>query len=264
MTPNQDEASRLKLLVVGAGCALGQHLSRQARSSGWQVFETTRATLDLAHHDVWPGEVPQVDWVAWLAGNSRVSRCESEPEATAIINVEHPKALILPLIERGARVLFPSTSLVFQHYPAPDESTPTNPGGSYAHQKLAMEQFLLGLPGCLVTRLTKIVHREEPLIRHWREAAQRGVPAQAFNNQYISPVRLSWVVCRMLDLTSSGESGLVHLSGPRAISYLEWARLLKIPVVPTTAASIGAPTILASRRSQPDLPPELIAAELSE
>jgi dTDP-4-dehydrorhamnose reductase len=249
----------LPRLVVGGDGVLGAALVDALIAAGRDVVATTRRApptpgrllLDLA--------APLVDWpalprvaCAWLcAAVTSQAACERDPQGSWRVNVEQTVALAERLARDGARVVFLSTSQVFDGSRARrTPADPPSPLTEYGRQKAAAEARLRAALGSrlVIARLTKVVAPDAPLFRGWLTALRRGETIRAFTDLRCAPLPLAWVAQALVRLGAQPVAGIVHLSGERDVSYHEaachLARRLGVDpalVQPGSAVEAGLP-----------------------
>ena len=84
-----------------------------------------------------------------LAAATGYERCEKDPVATRLVNVDQTVELAGRLMQRGAFAVFPSSSAVFGNTgaEAPGEGAATQPATEYGRQKVAAERALRSSEG---------------------------------------------------------------------------------------------------------------------
>ena len=255
-------------MVVGAdgmiGSALADHLVRTGRS----VVRTTRRgesgslVLDLAAR---PGDwqMPEGLAVAYLcAAVTSIESCRDHPEAAAGVNVAGTEWLAGRLLDAGARVVFPSTSLVFDgSSPHPRVDSPTVPVTAYGRMKAEAERRLLGQGARVaVLRLTKVIGAGMPLLARWAGSLTEGRPIHPFADMVMAPVALPLAIEVLDRLGNGGAEGIFHLSASHDVSYADVARRLAERlnadadlVRPVSAAAAGLPADQVVARSALDV-----------
>ncbi|MBF0354359.1 MAG: sugar nucleotide-binding protein [Alphaproteobacteria bacterium] len=227
-----------RCLVIGVDSALGAPLFRRIEGEGHPVFGTTRRTgprsqnsffLDLSlPPENWPS-FPQIE-TAWLmAGWTLQADCKADPSGAHLVNVERLLQLARILAQSGARLIFPSTSLVFDgQSPAPGPDTPTSPQGAYASQKTEVERALLELPGqsCAILRLGKVLTPDLPLLDSWKAALLADQPIEPFADLFIAPLDQASAVEALFRLGMCKKTGIFQFCAHDQISYADIAMRL--------------------------------------
>lgn len=246
-------------LVLGIDGAIGGALAVTLVRRGWRVTGTSRRggpaaadcerlPLDLADPAGWPA-LPRADAVFLCAAMTRQAACRDEPALAARVNRDAPLRLADKAAEGGGRLLFLSSSAVFDgRVPNRDADDPTCPLNEYGRLKAGAEAGVLARPGGTVVRLTKVLHAGLPLFRGWLDALRGGGTVRAFADLTMAPIALADAVDGLARIGESGETGLFQLSAARDISYLDaahhLARRLEVPagrVEAAAAAGAGIP-----------------------
>lgn len=234
----------MTVLIVGADGMIGRALAEALTRDNRTVTETTRRPgaagprrmlLDLSA-DPSTAALPDAVSVAYLcAAVTSVQQCERDPEGTAKVNVDHTLDLARRLTERGARVVFLSTNIVFDGRTAfARAEDATAPDCAYGRQKLAVERELLRLSRAhTIVRLTKVLGPKPALFLEWLRRLEAGQPVEPFRDKVMSPVPLSFVTEVLRRLGDGGHGGIFQVSGSRDVTYAEIALHL--------AARVGAP-----------------------
>ena len=223
--------------MIGAGGFIGRHL--------WDAFQ-----------QAWPGSVgtgrggdrrlyfldlaaPDLDRLAGAldghaaavicAAESRIDRCQADPESTAAVNVVGTLAVIRRLWQAGILPVFLSSDQVFdgQAVHVLTENDPVAPQNVYGRQKARVEQAL-GADGrpFLALRLSK-VFGTDPDDGSFLTATARdllaGRPVRAALDLVFNPVWIADVVTAVGCLLAQGHRGLFHLCGAETWSRYELA-----------------------------------------
>lgn len=262
-------------LVVGAEGSIGRSLLAQLCAGGWEALGTTRHAgarggllhLDLAEPragrapDERLGELLASGPVVFLlAAATGYERCEQDPTGTWRINVERTVELASDLVQKGAFVVFPSSSAVFGRAGAdgaPDETSAPAPETEYGRQKAVAEQAIAALvrhapegAGAAIVRIAKVVDASGHLGRWMRDLTQ-GTAVDATPDVTLAPVSMAYVGQGLQRLAERRSGGIYHLSGEREISYYEFACLLAVALDRdpglVRAVEARAPVLAASR-----------------
>ncbi len=221
-------------LVVGADGTIGGALLHTLRAGGVATVGTALqpqgATaeclrLDLTETpDRWP--LPDQVATAFLgAAITSLEACRTAPEASRLINVERTVALACLLRERGARIVFPSTNLVFDgRIPFRKGEEHLNPQTEYGRQKATAEAELLALGDRVaVVRLTKVVSPKMRPLAEWMTALRAGRPIHPFLEMVMSPVSVGFVVRVLAEVAERHLAGILQVSATRDVTYADVA-----------------------------------------
>lgn len=265
----------MSVLIVGSDSLIGSALRESCQHRKLPFYETSRRPrrngirLDLSEQPShW--QVPCGIRIGILCGAvTKISDCERDPIRTRRVNVEAPVLLASMLQEKGAAVLFLSTSLVFGgHTMAAKWDDPLKPETAYGHQKAEAEALISEIgPRVAILRITKVVHPLLPLFMEWATRLRSRLVIRPFSDRVFSPVPISLVVKAILSIVTAFTPGIFQLSGDKDISYSAAASLLaKFLDVPETLVqprlSQTCHTVTAMRHTTltPNLPPGVAAA----
>ncbi|XXJ20103.1 SDR family oxidoreductase [Desulfovibrio caledoniensis] len=223
----------VRFLVIGGDSTLGGGVQARLEADGHEVAATSRRAgsalpLDLAG-DVTEWTPPEGLHTAFLfAAACSIEECERAPGATRRINVDNTVLLARRLLDAGCRVVFPSSSLVFDGtVPLPAESTPRSPVTEYGRQKGEAEVALLGLgEGVSVIRYTKVVTFPMPLLAGWGRQLAAGETVRPFEDMYFAPVPLDFAVNATVRAAYCPGGGIWHVSAETEMSYADAVRLI--------------------------------------
>jgi dTDP-4-dehydrorhamnose reductase len=223
------------ILIVGAEGWVGRALARRFQDSGARILRTSRrpaaegpdcTVLDLAG-DVRAWRPPgTVDAAVLCAAVSSLKRCKEDPGGSRDINVLKTVRIAETLLAGGARVVFPSSSLVFDGLtPFEGESAPTCPRTEYGRQKVDAERRLLALDPARVAilRFTKIVGPGLPLFDGWLRSFRSGEVCCPFEDLRLAPVSLSLMAEAVGRVVDGGRAGVFHVSAAQDVSYADAA-----------------------------------------
>jgi dTDP-4-dehydrorhamnose reductase len=223
-------------LIVGVASLIGRALARTLRASDVYVHGTWRHNagesgdadvLDLSRPlDAW--QIPAVDCAFLCAALTSTAACESNPALSHRINVEAQVAIAERLNAVGTRVVFLSTSMVFDgSRPLRLANERTCPTSVYGAHKAEAEWRMRRLGDRVsVLRLTKVLTSEHPLLRDWRSAMHQGREIHPFSDVVLAPVGIEQVLEALVLLANEREGNIFQLSGERDVSYAQLATAL--------------------------------------
>ena len=243
------------ILVVGADGRIGRALADRLAGKGHAVIRTVLSpesgaeVLDLSRNAAgWTP--PRPVSVAFLcAAATSLEYCRTRPMESRAVNVDGTVALARTLTGRGARVVFPSSNLVFDgSCPFARADASVCPRTEYGRQKADAERQLLELPGVCVVRLSKVLGPASPLLAPWAAALRRGEPVRPFADMVMSPVPLGFAVEVLGRVGATPMEGVLQVSAAEDISYEQAARHVakriraaQELVEPVSAAGSGLP-----------------------
>ncbi|MEM7466137.1 MAG: sugar nucleotide-binding protein [Pseudomonadota bacterium] len=223
-----------RAFVVGGDSGVGSALAPALRGLGAQVMTTTRRKdvhsdnsffVDLAQEPKsW--ELPESVDVSYLcAAITSIAQCEDDSPGTARINVDQTLTLAQSLIERGSKIVFISTSLVFAgDVPRVGADAQVVPQCEYGHQKARVEAALLNGDGSVaILRPSKILTDDFPLLVGWRDQLENGETISPFADLIMSPVSIRMVLGILCQIGASNAQGIYQISADQDVSYAEVA-----------------------------------------
>lgn len=218
----------MKALVVGADGLIGASLAESLRHAGHEVLGTSRRKqsgglmLDLAKAEEFQAP-PGIEIAFICAGIGSLFECAQSPEATARVNVVGTAFLAQQLAERGGKVVYLSTNLVFDgSAPAAETSDPVKPCCEYGRQKAELESRLEGDDYACV-RLTKVAESLASRFAGWRSELRQGKRIAVSEKLRFSPVSLEETVQALAEFARDFRPGVFHTSGDEDFSYHEAA-----------------------------------------
>ncbi len=274
-----------RVLIVGADGLLGGALRRHCRQAGQRVVATSLLDipdkdgllfLDLSQPpETWPS-LPRCNAAILCAAITSLETCRRDPTGTRTVNVLHTLELARRLATAGCFVVFISSNLVFdggRPNRKPDE--PLCPQNEYGSQKAEAEKGLLELEcPVAIVRLTKVFHRDLPVLRKWIASLDSGLPVRPFADMVCSPITLDATVNTIAQVAMSRNGGIWQLSGSKDASYANIARQIACRrncdpslVQPTSAKEAGYPdslpahSTLDATRAQRELGFEILTPE---
>jgi dTDP-4-dehydrorhamnose reductase len=222
------------VLIIGKDGLVGSGVFRLFRAKSINTVGTTRRWplhpsdifLDLSDRNLANAELPQTEVAIICAATNGFANCRSNPEDARQINVDGPLILARKLSSRGTRVIYLSSSAVFDFSRSHmTTAIPYCPSTIYGKSKAAGEQGVLSV-GQLATvvRLTKVLTPDTALFRQWINTLRAGKNVSAFSDLYFCPISLDYAAKALLAITEAGLVGIFHVSGANDISYFAAAR----------------------------------------
>lgn len=231
-----------KLLITGASGFLGWHVARHA-PSGWRLVGTwytnpeglpsksEAAPLDLTNRDATWRMLKAIspDVVFHLAAASNTAHCEAKPEETRLLNVYATAHLAEMCAERRCKLLFTSSSQVYDgEHPPFDEAPNPSPKNAYGQQKLAAEQAIQSIdPPAAIVRVAVMYGQAAPgvsnFLQQWLSTWQRGEAVTAFDDEIRSFLSGKSAAAGLWHLLEKGAEGIFNLGGATSVSRYEFA-----------------------------------------
>jgi dTDP-4-dehydrorhamnose reductase len=245
-----------RVLLIGAGGLVGRHL-RQALS-GPAVTATYHAgpldggiALDITDHEAVRRTIRDTkpDVVVLAAAEAYVERCEREPAATRLVNIEAPQVIAAESKALGALLVVFSSEYVFDGtaggYAEPDERRPIN---EYGRQKVELEDLTLATGHGLVCRTSGVFGADPRRKNFVLQLVDRLRAGQSFDvpsDQLITPTYAPALAGAVAKLVKRGQTGIVHVAGPRILDRYAFAQLI--------ADAYGLPAALIRPRATAEL-----------
>jgi len=231
------------VLVIGANGQIGCAALGDLAGQGHEVVGTTRRAsgedetrlfLDLGlPPQEWPN-MPLVDAAVICTAVTSIAECEADSDGTAVVNLHAPVELTRRLCERGAFVLFLSSTGVFDFQKSfrRHDDLPC-PVTNYGRQKAEAEEKILALGGkTAVLRLTKIMGPDMPLLNRWQTELASGQNITAYQDTTIAPITAAFASRVMHEIIAAGAEGVFHASGDDDLPYTvlaeQLARAMKV------------------------------------
>jgi dTDP-4-dehydrorhamnose reductase len=258
----------MKAIILGIDSGIGGALGDALAGRGDCVVGTTRRReresetifyLDLDDPNSTDAGWPKADVAFFCAAMTRFADCRIQPERARRVNVSTPLAIAARLVEHGTRIVFLSTSAVFDcRAPRMKADRPRAPSSAYGRLKAEAEAALLALgPSASVLRLTKVLTPDMRLFGGWIKALTRGESIRAFSDLRFCPITPDHVVKALLAIADHQQGGILQVSGASDISYADAALYI--------AGQLGVPDRLVTVCSAVDhgIPSEDLTAYTS-
>jgi len=158
-----------------------------------------------------------------------VSKCEANSEWAHEINVGHLQR-VLTALPQQTRMIYVSSDHVFGGDGTYNESSPPCPISVYGRTRLEAEHLVLERAGSLVIR-TGLAIGPSPNGRtghlDWlRYRKQHQLPITIVEDEFRSVVWVEDLARRLMNLASSGRTGIRHITATRTVSRIELAQYL--------------------------------------
>jgi dTDP-4-dehydrorhamnose reductase len=224
-----------RFLVIGADGLIGSTLKDHWRTAGHEVIATclqeNDAAAGMVHLDLsepsslWP-ELPHCRFAVLCAAITSLDECRRDPKRTSFINVAQTLEMAHRLLDQHCFVLFISSNLVFDGItPMKKPQDPVCPRTEYGHQKASAEKGLLEMSGNVgIVRLTKVVHRNWPLVGNWVTSLRAGETITPFVDSVMAPITLASTVRAIAAVAENQLAEIWHLSASDDISYANLAQ----------------------------------------
>ncbi len=257
----------MRILLTGASGQLGAYLIDRLRIGGhepiaWSGTETgTRSGVPLRPIDLTdPGATARAldeagpEAIIHAAALSAAEAVRLDPARAQALNVEATRRIAGWAADRGRRLVFTSTDLVFSGSRAWNrEDDPAEPVLAYGRTKRQAEPAVLAVPGGVVARICLLFGPSRSGRASFFDRAigaiRRGEPQAFFEDEHRTPLDLATAARILARLAASDEAGLFHVAGAERVSRFELMR--------RSAAALGLDPglVRANRRA------DMIAAE---
>jgi dTDP-4-dehydrorhamnose reductase len=158
-----------------------------------------------------------------------VPRCEAAPHWVREVNIVYLKRVIDALPDK-TRLVYVSSDHVFGGDGVYDENSPPCPISVYGRSRVEAEAMVLQRPGSLVIRAgLAIGPSPNGRAGHWdwlRYRLGKNLPVTIVHDEHRSVVWADDLAQRVMELASSGETGIRHVAATRAVSRIELANHL--------------------------------------
>lgn len=229
--------TRERVLLIGGAGLLGRHLA--AALAGHETVITQHVmrvpegiALDITDEaavrsliaDARPGIV------ILAAAEPHVERCEREPAATRIVNVEAARPIADAARRLGALLVVFSSEYVFGGSKGTyGEEDPTDPLNEYGRQKVELEAIARSIPRHLICR-TSGVFGWEPARKNFvcqlLDRTRGGMDFVVPSDQLITPTYAPHLARALTRLLERDAVGTVHVVAPEVLPRVRFAQLV--------------------------------------
>jgi dTDP-4-dehydrorhamnose reductase len=216
----------MKVLILGGTGLLGTDIHK-AMKADWDVLALGSADVDITkldavHHAV---KTHKPDVVINSAALSNVDKCESEPDASYLVNAIGPKNIAMACRDSNARMVQISTDYVFdgaQKNPY-TEFDGTNPINVYGKSKLAGEQFVRDISNnYLIVRTAWLFgERRNHFVDYVIDSLEKGNEITAVRDMVSSPTFSVDVAETIKKLIILDQTGVFHACNKGYCSRVE-------------------------------------------
>lgn len=184
------------------------------------------------------------DVVVHAAAISSPDACVSGPEIAKQVNVDGSIIFMERCIERGARVVFLSTDLVFGSGKGKNERSEHEPAGLYAEMKQAVEERFHKSAKVKVVRLSYVISLNDKYMKYLSSCVANNEVAEVFDPFYRNTVALA-DVCEAIERMGTGWERFdwysVNLCGPDLLSRKALAEIYRQVVDPRLEYTVVHP-----------------------
>ncbi len=223
-------------LILGGDSGLGRQTKLSFLAAGFDVWVTSRRPdhmnqektllLDFAD-EATPKEVRRLNpkVVVFNAAMTNQGKCRMQPELAKQINVLSVVRMAGEFISRGSKVIFISSSAVFDgSMPNTPANKPATASSVYGLHKSEAELGLQAISKdiCIV-RFSKLSHSLEPLLGKWAYSLANGDVITPFSDAFVAPIRTRLAAECVTHAVTHNLIGVVQLSAVKDISYSQLA-----------------------------------------
>ncbi|RMH03743.1 MAG: SDR family oxidoreductase [Nitrospirae bacterium] len=219
------------LLITGGAGYLGQHLVAQA--TGWHVHATYLHTpppvfSGTFHHC----DLTNYTHLAHLLARVRPdviihTACSNQTPANIEAIVPAARHLASLASQQAIRLIHLSTDMVFDGTNPPySEDSPRTPLTPYGYAKARAEEIIQELCPQAVLVRSSLIYGISPLDHQTRWLVghlDRGEPVTLFTDEIRCPIWVDNLVSALLELATLPYTGILHITGPQALSRWEFA-----------------------------------------
>ena len=222
----------MKILLIGKESSISKLLAYRFKNEGFEIITTSRRReevdsihLDLLDVDTFLKNPPKADFLIILAAVSKFKECRDNFFEANIINNEAPVKLACYYSQFGTKIIFLSTSAVFDgNMPKIPSQELQNARSEYGKMKALAEQELLRISGNIsVLRLSKVITENNNIFSTWKDQLLSGDVITCFKDQYISPISSNLVCDILVLLIKNFKNGIYQFSANSDMSYYEIA-----------------------------------------
>jgi len=234
------ELAIMRILVTGASGQLGSYLASELCRGGrfepvlWSRGTTgSRSGCELRPVDLADGlaqtsalEEANPDVVIHTAAISSADQVRTAPEHAWAVNVEATRRLAAWCGDRGRRLIFTSTDLVFDGARGwyREDEVP-NPVLAYGRTKVAAEPLVLQVPGGLVARISLLYGPSRAGRASFFDTAlaslATGQPQAFFEDEFRTPLDYATAARFLIRMVETQAGGIIHVAGRERVSRYE-------------------------------------------
>lgn len=169
------------------------------------------------------------DIVVLLAGVSQPDECEKKYLESLAINVSGTITLAEKMIQRGAKILFASSDIVYgETTGVVGENTPCRPVGNYGIMKHNVEQHFQRNPSFKSMRLSLVYSQHDKFTKYLSHCARNHLQAEIFHPILRNVVYIQDVIDAVVTLAIKWESvsaPVINMGGPELLSRVDLAEM---------------------------------------
>jgi len=222
-----------KVLIIGVDSLIGKTLYLNLKKI-FKVYGTSRREQNdflklnlLSSMKKFPS-ITNIDTIIFCAGITNIVNCQRKKNLSNKININGLKKVLKKYKNKKNQIIYFSSTCVFDgKKPFQKIKDIRKPLNHYGYQKKVCEDLILNNKG-LIIRAAKLVETSSSLIKKWKKDLKQGkniFPYTGVNTSLISLKNIVEIIKYSID---KKKSGILHLSAPDEISYLDIAKILTI------------------------------------
>ena len=230
----------MKIMVTGASGLLGHAVAMAAstrhdvtaqyhrRAVSSRFFKTVGIDLTDRASALQALSIAAPDAVIHCAAMSDPVACERDGSAATAVNVDATRHIAEYCAERGTRLLFVSSDLVFDGKSGMyAETDPVSPCSRYGSTKVLAEEEVRRICANHVIARCCLMYGSSPsgtraVNESLLQALREGRQVRLFTDEYRTPVCVPDLALALLRLAGSDFAGTVHCGGPDKISRYDF------------------------------------------
>lgn len=228
----------VRIIVVGATGYVGSRVLNAAAERGVAVGISSKqgadglGPIDLARPEVFDySAIGESDRIVLCSAISSPDLCAREYDHAYAVNVTGTNAFITNCTDRGARVVFLSSDVVYgaTDHPA-DEGDDCRPVGVYGAMKRKVEEAVEHNRSVRVARLSYVLSDHDKFSTYLAACANQGVPSEVFHPFSRRVVHLGDVVAGLLRMATDWDEPfdtMVNFGGAKLVTRLDIAHEVK-------------------------------------
>ncbi len=175
------------------------------------------------------GKINHNDIVVMLAGASQPDECEKKYQESLAVNVTGTITLAEKMIQRGAKILFASSDIVYgESVITVDEATLCKPVGNYGIMKHYVEQHFLSNPSFKSMRFSLVYSQNDKFTKYLSHCARNYLQAEIYHPILRNVVYIQDIIDAVVTLAIKWESvsaPVINMGGPELLSRVDLAEI---------------------------------------
>lgn len=222
---------KANILLIGGDGLIGRAIRHQCKV-GQLTCINRQAEPQNTSAGIWDltNPIPRFslqpeDVVVLAAAITSVEDCEKNPTLAYRVNVKAVEEVARFCASRGARLLFLSSSAVFDGRQAfPEENSEPCPVNEYGRTKTEAEKRIQDSGAMhLILRLTKVFSPAGGYLGGLLRALSQGERVRASPDLPVAPLSLPWAAEAIIRCLSFSENGIYHLSPRNETNFFDLA-----------------------------------------